>query len=169
MGFKIFVDYAEIWVPISAYFVKTWKLTYKTKNQGRSVMKRPFWFSFLMQAFSSSLNLTWTQASWASVYMTRSTLDDSLNTLYIRLPCSVCASVRVRNFDSESNSLSAYFTFCHQAAPPYNLVNSPANRTTWILYHKISEIASVFWKKFRNFLKIIKFGISTWKICAFVV
>ena len=62
---------------------------------------------------SSSFNLAWTQASWASVDMTRSTLDDSLNTLYVRLPCSVGTSVWVRNLDTKGYALSADITFCH--------------------------------------------------------
>ena len=59
------------------------------------------------------------QASGANVHMTRSSLHNRFYTLYVRLPCSVRASVRVRNLNTEGNTLSANFTFSHPTAPPY--------------------------------------------------
>lgn len=62
----------------------------------------------------SALYLAGTQASGAGVNVCGGTVYDSLNTLYIGLPRSVCTTVGVRHLDSESNALSAYITFCHE-------------------------------------------------------
>ena len=67
----------------------------------------------------SSFNLAGAKASWASIDMTRSTLNDSLNSLYVRLPSSVWTSVWVRNLNTESNTLTADIAFCHFTAPPF--------------------------------------------------
>ena len=45
--------------------------------------------------------------------MLGSTVNDNLNTLDVRLPCTVGASVRVAHLDAESNTLIAKFALCH--------------------------------------------------------
>ena len=54
-----------------------------------------------------------TEASGANIYVAASTLHNCLYSLYIGLPCSVGASVRVRHLDTECNTLTAKFAFCH--------------------------------------------------------
>ena len=80
------------------------------------------WRETLLNLFSISetsdtrlraLNFAGAQASGANVYMTGRTLHNSLYTLYVRLPCSVGASVWVRHLNTEWNTLAAKFTFCH--------------------------------------------------------
>jgi hypothetical protein len=50
--------------------------------------------------------------------MAGSSVDDCLNSLYVRLPCSVGSSVRMRNLDTICDLLFAKLTFCHYNAPP---------------------------------------------------
>ena len=102
---------SRVWhsAPVFLYLKKHKKKT--------SEASRFFWN---IQALSS-FYLTWTQASWASVNVTRSAVYNSFNSLYIWLPSSVCSSVWVWYLDSESNALTADFAFCHYAAPPLPL------------------------------------------------
>ena len=51
--------------------------------------------------------------------MTRFSVDEGLDTLYVGLPGSVGSSVRVGDLDSEGNALSADIAFCHRSAPPF--------------------------------------------------
>jgi hypothetical protein len=78
------------------------------------------------------------QASGANVYMTGRTLHNRLYTLYVRLPCSVRASVGVRNLDTEGNTLSANFTFSHPTAPPYTSLyvqlHTATDKPTYLFY-----------------------------------
>ncbi len=57
--------------------------------------------------------LTGTQASGANIDMTRGTLHNCLDTLYIGLPCSVGPSMGMGYLVAESNTLSADLTLCH--------------------------------------------------------
>ena len=63
-----------------------------------------------------SFNLARAQTSGANVNVCGSAVNNSLNSLYIGLPGSVGSSVRVRYLYTESNTLSANFTFCHIGA-----------------------------------------------------
>jgi hypothetical protein len=61
----------------------------------------------------SSLNLVGTEASGTGVHMARSTVDNSLNPLYIGLPGTVGTSVGVGNLDTESHALATKITLRH--------------------------------------------------------
>ena len=63
-------------------------------------------------------NLTGTQATGTRMNTLRRTVNDSLYLCNVGLPCSVGTSVRVRNLDTKSNSLTANITLCHLSAPP---------------------------------------------------
>ncbi len=62
--------------------------------------------------------------------MTGSTVLQDLNSLDIGLPSSISSSMGVRYFNSESYTLSANFTFCHEVAPPSLLLQ---NLTRYII------------------------------------
>ena len=64
------------------------------------------------------LNLVGTEASGTGVHMARSTVDNSLNPLYIGLPGTVGTSVGVGNLDTEGHALAAKITLSHFIAPP---------------------------------------------------
>ncbi len=63
-----------------------------------------------------SFNLARAQTSGANINVCGSAVNNSLNSLYVGLPGSVGSSVRVRYLNTESNTLSANFTFCHIGA-----------------------------------------------------
>lgn len=63
-----------------------------------------------------SFNLARAQTSGANINVCGRAVDHSLNSLNIGLPGSVGSSVRVRYLYTESNTLSANFTFCHIGA-----------------------------------------------------
>ena len=58
-------------------------------------------------------DLTAAEASGTCIYVTGSTVNDSLNSLDVGLPSSVGASVRVAHLDAERNTLIAKFALCH--------------------------------------------------------
>ena len=60
-----------------------------------------------------TLNLVGTETSCTDVYMARSTVDNRLDTLDIRLPSSVGASVRMGDLDPKSNALAANIALSH--------------------------------------------------------
>ena len=59
------------------------------------------------------LNLVGTEASGTSVHMARSSIDNSLDTLHIGLPCTVGTSVGVGDLDTESHALATKITLRH--------------------------------------------------------
>ena len=59
------------------------------------------------------LNLVGTEASGTSVHMARSTVDNSLDPLYIGLPGSVGTSVGVGNHNTKGNTLATIITLRH--------------------------------------------------------
>lgn len=61
----------------------------------------------------SAADLVGTKATSANVYILGRTVNDSLNSSYVSLPSSVGSSVRVRNLNTEGNTLTADITFCH--------------------------------------------------------
>ena len=74
----------------------------------------------MQEKLDSSCNLTRAQAASTNINVSGSAVYDSLYTLYVRLPRSVCSSVRVGNLDAEGNALVTDITLCHFSAPPYN-------------------------------------------------
>ena len=54
-----------------------------------------------------------TEASGANIYVAGSTLHNCLYSLYIGLPCSVGASVRVGHLATESSKFCSKGSFCH--------------------------------------------------------
>lgn len=83
--------------------------------------------------------------------MTRSTVLQNLNSLNVRLPSSVGSSVGVGYLNSESYTLSANFTFCHEVAPP-SKTSSEFNK---IHHSKFVTKMQVFFEKKFYFLKNI--------------
>ncbi len=77
---------------------------------------------FSSRLLVGSLNQTRTEAARAYVYSARSSVNDSLYLLNIRLEGSIRTSVRVRYFNSESYRLSAYFTLCHLKHHPFQSI-----------------------------------------------
>ena len=67
----------------------------------------------LFKPLNSAGYLTRAQAPCANIYASRCAGYNSLNPFYIRLKHSVTASVRVRNLNTEGNTLIAHFTFRH--------------------------------------------------------
>ena len=60
-----------------------------------------------------TFNLVGTETSCTDVYMARSTVDNRLDTLDIRLPSSVGTSVGMGDLDTESNALAANIALSH--------------------------------------------------------
>ena len=124
----------------------------KTKSRHPQRMPQiPVYFPIqLSDSALCALDLAGTQASGANVHMTRSSLHNRFYTLYVRLPCSVRASVGVRNLNTEGNTLSANFTFSHPTAPPYTSLHA-----TLLSYCRLQtniSILSDFKRKSKTFL-----------------
>lgn len=66
----------------------------------------------------SPLNLVGTEASGTGVHMAGSSIHDSLNALDVGLPCAVCTSVGVRDFDTKGYALATEIALSHFLAPP---------------------------------------------------
>ena len=66
-----------------------------------------------MLNYLSALNLSAAEATGADINMLRLTVYNSLDALHIGLPCTVGASVGVRNFDSKGNVLVTELALCH--------------------------------------------------------
>ena len=60
-----------------------------------------------------SLNFTWTEASCANINMLGCSVNYGFNTHNVGFEGSVASSVWVGHFVTESNTLTAYITFCH--------------------------------------------------------
>ena len=69
--------------------------------------------SLFLQSSDGTFNLVGTETSCTDVYMARSTVDNRLDTLDIRLPSSVGASVRMGDLDPKSNALAANIALSH--------------------------------------------------------
>ena len=91
----------------------------KPKTSGNRLCFRSLFIFNCQKQSLRTLDLAGAQASGANVYMTGSSFYNRFHTLYVRLPCSVRASVGVGNLDSESNTLSANFALCHRVTPPF--------------------------------------------------
>lgn len=66
-------------------------------------------------------NLSGTQATSASVNTTRRTINDSFYSLNVGLPSTVGTSVRVGNFNTESNFFAADITFSHALSTSFRI------------------------------------------------
>ena len=88
-----------------------------------------------------------TEASGANIYVAGSTLHNCLYSLYIGLPCSVGASVRVGHLDTECNTLTAKFAFCHILL---HLLKQTNGLYYIILQQKMQALFFIFWKFFLN-------------------
>ena len=76
--------------------------------------KAPVIFQNRMECGSHrARDLAGTQAAGAGVYTLRGTVHKRLDSLDVRLPSSVGASVRVRDLNAEGHVLAANFAFCH--------------------------------------------------------
>ena len=75
-------------------------------------------FLLTTATLDSARYLTGTQATGAGVDTTRCAVDNRLDALDVGLPSAIGASVRVRNLNTESDTLAADFAFCHGSAPP---------------------------------------------------
>ena len=62
---------------------------------------------------NSTCYLAGTKATGAGVDVGRLSVDDRFDALHVGLECAVGAPMRVGNFDSKTDFLSANFTFCH--------------------------------------------------------
>ena len=58
-------------------------------------------------------NLTRAQTPGTNIYMARSTVDNSSNTLHIGLPGTIGTSVRMRDLDAKSHALIAKLALSH--------------------------------------------------------
>ena len=121
----------------------------KMRNEKRPAPKRrPFWYA--SENLVGANHFIGTQATGAGIDAAGFTVDDSLYTPDVRLPSTVGASVRVGNFNTESNAFSADITFCHLSAPPSaDWIDDPDRPNVVILSDTILKI-----KRFpKNFLK----------------
>lgn len=75
--------------------------------------------SFFIVNYLRSCNCIRTQATRANIHTLMSAVYNCLYLSDIRLPSAICLSVRVRYFQTESNALTADFTFCHFADTSY--------------------------------------------------
>ena len=102
--------------------------------------------------------LAWTQAVWTYANCLMSSVNNSLNSTNIRLPCSVCLTVRVRNVMSENNALTAYAAFCHA----WHLLKVPMRHSLYwnyyFLRYNIGYYIILFWKMQGFFWKNINFS-----------
>ena len=53
------------------------------------------------------------EASRTDIDVTRGTVNDRLNALYIGFPCTIAASVRMAHLNAERNAFITKFTFSH--------------------------------------------------------
>ena len=60
-----------------------------------------------------ALNLAAAEAPGAHIDVLGSTVDDSLNALYVGLPGTVGSSVRMADLNTKSHALIAKITLCH--------------------------------------------------------
>ena len=65
------------------------------------------------QELNGSCYFAWTQATWANVYSLVCSVVNNLYSSNVRLPGSVCFSVRVRYITTECNTLTAYCALSH--------------------------------------------------------
>ena len=84
----------------------------------------------LLKKSDSSCNLAGTKAAGTRVNSLGSSVDDSLHTSDVGLPCSVVSSVWMGNLDAEGNFLAAEITLCHANAPP--MIAAPEGGESWI-------------------------------------
>ena len=128
--------------PEAANFANLWR--FFIFNLGKKRALRAFYFAGA-------------QASGANVYMTGSSFYNRFHTLYVRLPCSVRASVGVGNLDSESNTLSAKFTFSHSICTSLRTClhvkpfDRMALKLTYLFYQIFKKNASVLLESFQYF------------------
>ena len=122
-------------------------------QRGETKKADSLWLSALSSVLllSSTLNLTGTQASWASVNVARSSVNYGLYPLNVRLPCSVRSSVRVRHLDTESYTLSAKIALCHDVAPPFPKSVARGAYSHYPRYHIIITYNFQNCKTFSNF------------------
>ena len=66
----------------------------------------------------SAVNLTRTKATRANCNGLRCTVNNCFYLTNVRLPSSVCLTVRVRNILSENNAFSTNTALCHDNLPP---------------------------------------------------
>ncbi len=69
--------------------------------------------SLRLAKLNGSFNLAGTEASGANINTLGCAVYNCFNTLNVGLERFVAATVRVGNFNTEGNTLAAYFTLCH--------------------------------------------------------
>ena len=82
------------------------------RKQKRQAGELVFSYVISCQKSDGAFNLIGTEASCTDVDMAGRTIDDCFHALYIGLPSSVGASVRVRDFNAERNALAANIALC---------------------------------------------------------
>ena len=103
----------------------------------------------------SALNLVGTEASGTSVHMARSTVDNSLDPLYIGLPSTVGTTVGVGNFNTEGYALATIITLRHNCTSnPHEMAhqNHALNRRLDMIA-EITKKSKSFFGKFFVFSK----------------
>ena len=73
-------------------------------------MAASIWF---VRKLDGAFNFVRTQTSCTNIHMARGTVNNRFNTLYVGLPSSVGASMRMGDFNTKSNTLAAIITFSH--------------------------------------------------------
>lgn len=84
--------------------------------------------------------------------MAGSSIHDSLNALDVGLPCAVCTSVGVRDFDAKGYALATEIALSHFIAPPIDVYS-----TNYALSQALTYDTRLFGKKQEVFQKFFIF------------
>ena len=110
------------------------------RKQKRQAGELVFSYVISCQKSDGAFNLIGTEASCTDVDMAGRTIDDCFHALYIGLPSSVGASVRVRDFNAERNALAANIALC-QLLHLQSLRKSSKTRRRNTPLHILAEIS----------------------------
>jgi len=118
--------------------------------------------AFVRSLSDSALNLVGTEASGTSVHMARSTVDNSLDPLYIGLPSTIGTTVGVGNLNTEGYALATIITLRHNCTSnPHEMAHqnhAPKQALRYDSRH--CEKKQVFFWKIFCFFKIILIFLS---------
>lgn len=118
----------------------------------RDRIKKPsipdgFYYFRFRKNLDSSGHFIRTKATGAGVYVAGSAINNRLNTLHIGFPSSIGSSVRVRNLNSERDTLAADIALSHMSAPPYGFCSLSQRKYLIRLGGEKQEFQQ---KKYRN-------------------
>lgn len=116
------------------------KVLRKNKNLSFTFNER-FLFAMLRHINSGASDFAGAEASGADVNMSRSTINDSLNTLDVGLPGAIGTTMRMGDLDTKGHALSAKTALCHFAYLLYMIFQRFVKRSLLkqrVLYYQMT-------------------------------